>query len=225
MKSWIFVSYCLVGRIIKEYPLSAPAIMASLFLSLVCMDLMVLVSGCLLCLVWELLFITRMFMSSAVSFLYTSRSEEWVLILLFRLLVRDSVSCIHPNPQTQNTLNPFPSTWSIQRTYGSHDYSHQLAGCTIFFTIDFVRAHHQIPVHPDDVQKTAITTTFGLFEFLFVSFGLCNVAQTFQSFTDEILMLLTSSPTSMTSWYTRAHRRSTSDTSGPSSNKYRPTGC
>ena len=33
---------------------------------------------------------------------------------------------------------------------------------------------------------------------------------------DEILMLLTSSsPTSMTSWYTHAHRRSTSDTSRP----------
>ena len=75
MKSWIFVSYCLVRRITKEFPLSALAIMASLFLSLVCMDLMVLVSGCVLCLVWELLFITRVFMLSAVSFLYASRAE------------------------------------------------------------------------------------------------------------------------------------------------------
>ena len=68
-----------------------------------------------------------------------------------------------------------------------HDYYHQLAGCTIFSTIDHVPAYHQTPVHPDDVQKTAITTPFGLFEFPFMSFGLRNAAQTFQRFMNEIL--------------------------------------
>ena len=68
MKTWIFVSYCLVGRITREFPLLALAIMASLFLSLVCMDLMVLVSGYVLFFVWEL-FITRVLMRSALSFL------------------------------------------------------------------------------------------------------------------------------------------------------------
>ena len=58
-----------------EFPLSALAIMASLFSSFVCMDLIVFVSGCVLCLVWGLLFVMRVFMWSAVSFLYTSRSE------------------------------------------------------------------------------------------------------------------------------------------------------
>jgi len=35
------------------------------------------------------------------------------------------------------------------------DYSHRLFGCTTFSKIDLVRAYHHIPVHPDDIQKTA----------------------------------------------------------------------
>jgi hypothetical protein len=35
-----------------------------------------------------------------------------------------------------------------------------------------MRAYNKIPVHPGDMQKTAITIPFGLFEFPFMSFGL-----------------------------------------------------
>jgi hypothetical protein len=50
-----------------------------------------------------------------------------------------------------------------------HDYSHQLSGYRFLSKIDLVRAYNQIPVHPSDIQKTAITTPFGLFEFAFMS--------------------------------------------------------
>jgi hypothetical protein len=67
------------------------------------------------------------------------------------------------------------------------DFAHQPAGRKDFCTIDLVKAYHQIPVHPDDVAKTAIITPFGLFEFPCMSFGLRNATQTVQLFIDEVL--------------------------------------
>lgn len=66
------------------------------------------------------------------------------------------------------------------------DFAHQLHGKTIFSKIDFIQAYNQIPVAAKDVEKTAITTPFGLFEFLFTPFGLRNAAQTCQRFIDNI---------------------------------------
>ena len=59
------------------------------------------------------------------------------------------------------------------------DFTANLSGSTIFSKIDLIKGYYQIADHPDDIPKTAITTHFGLFEFLRMSFGLKNVAQAF----------------------------------------------
>lgn len=68
-----------------------------------------------------------------------------------------------------------------------HDFGYMLAGKKVFSKIDLVKAYFQIPVEESDIQKTAIITPFGLFEFTRMTFGLCNAAQTFQRFINEVL--------------------------------------
>lgn len=60
-----------------------------------------------------------------------------------------------------------------------HDFASGLQGTRIFSKTDLTKAYHQIPVAPENIPKTAVTTIFGLYEFLKMPFGLRNAAQTF----------------------------------------------
>jgi len=80
------------------------------------------------------------------------------------------------NLQTVRDRYPLPN---IQ------DFNARLHGCNYFSKIDLVKAYNQIPMSAEDVQKTAIITPFGLFEFLYMPYGLLNAAQSFQRLMDK----------------------------------------
>nr|VZI17993.1 unnamed protein product [Spirometra erinaceieuropaei] len=67
------------------------------------------------------------------------------------------------------------------------DFAGAIFTKAVFSKIDLVRAFHQIPVAYEDNPKTAVTTPFGLFEFVRMPFGLRNVVQTFHRFHDHVI--------------------------------------
>ena len=61
-----------------------------------------------------------------------------------------------------------------------HSVTEKLKGCTIFSKVDLLKGYHQIPMAEDSIAKTAIFTTFGLWEFLRMPFGMRNATAVFQ---------------------------------------------
>jgi hypothetical protein len=65
----------------------------------------------------------------------------------------------------------------------------QLAGAQVFSKIDLRSGYHQIKIRAKDIPKTTFTTTYGLFEYLVMSFGLMNALTHFLYLMNSIFML------------------------------------
>ena len=68
------------------------------------------------------------------------------------------------------------------------DLSAHLSGKKVFSKLDLRKGYYQVPVAPKDIEKPAVITPFGLYEFLRMPFGLRNTGQSFQRLMDEVLL-------------------------------------
>ena len=62
-----------------------------------------------------------------------------------------------------------------------------LAGAKVFTTLDLASGYWQVEVDVADRERTAFTTSHGLFEFQVMPFGLCNAPGTFQRLMEFVL--------------------------------------
>ena len=74
------------------------------------------------------------------------------------------------NAVTKKDAHPLPRIEDIFDT---------LTGSKFFCTLDLAMGYHQVEVHPDDREKTAFTTPFGLFQYNVMPFGLATAPATF----------------------------------------------
>ena len=70
------------------------------------------------------------------------------------------------------------------------DFADRLSGFTVISKIDLRKGYWLVPVHPDDIPKTAVITPFGLYEFLRMAFGLRNAGASVQRMMDQVIRSL-----------------------------------
>lgn len=101
---------------------------------------------------------------------------------------------LHMTPKADGTLRPCGDYRNLNKqTEPDHypvpnmaDLINSLHGAKVFSKLDLLKGYFQVPVHPEDVPKTAIITPFGSFVFFYSTFGLKNSGATFQRLMDTI---------------------------------------
>ena len=71
---------------------------------------------------------------------------------------------------TNKDSHPLPRIEDIFDTLSESRY---------FTTLDVAMGYHQVEVHPEDREKTAFSTAFGLFQYNVMPFGLATAPATF----------------------------------------------
>ena len=61
-----------------------------------------------------------------------------------------------------------------------------LRGSKWFSTLDLASGYWQDPMNPKDIDKTAFTTPFGLFQFKVMPFGMANALATFERMMERV---------------------------------------
>ncbi|KAL7880767.1 hypothetical protein SRHO_G00030210 [Serrasalmus rhombeus] len=86
----------------------------------------------------------------------------------YRRLNAVTIKDSHPLPRVDDTLD-------------------RLAGACVFSTIDLTAGYWQIPLHPQDKEKTAFSTGTGLFHFRMMPMGISNAPPSFQRLMELVL--------------------------------------
>ena len=76
--------------------------------------------------------------------------------------------------------------WNNSPSLQSDEMFGKFGEAKVFSEMTLKTGFHQIRVVPEDFEKKAFNTKYGLFEYLFMPLGLCNAPVAFQSFMNRI---------------------------------------
>jgi hypothetical protein len=76
------------------------------------------------------------------------------------------------------------------------DLFDQMRGARVFSKIELRSGYHQMKIRPSDIPKTILSTRYGLYEFIVMSFGLTNTPAYFMDSKNKVFMIWTDS-----SWF------------------------